>query len=739
VRQTKRVLRARRAAALSTLAISWLAADAANAAPQPMALPRLTGPIELDGRPDEAAWRAVAPLPLTEYAPTYRGTPTQRSEIRVAYDEEALYAAGWFYDREPDGILVNSLYRDRWNGDDAFAIYVDAFDDNTGAKWFGTTPAAMRFDSLISQDGAAINDSWDGYWDARTTVTDEGWFAEVRIPFSTLGFQARDGRAVMGLTVTRLVSRLGERVTFPAIDPRFEFRAPSQAQDVTVDRVRTRTPIHLTPYLLAGFTRRVTRDPVDGSVQTSEDLQPEAGADLRYALSSTLTLDLTANTDFAQVEADDEQVALDRFPLFFPEKRRFFQEGSGVFEFPTTGGGQLFHSRRIGLTDDRLTVPVLGGARLVGRAGAWDVGVLDMQTDDLDDVPSENFGVVRLRRGVLNPHSLVGMMATSRAGGGHYSTALGLDGDLRVVGDHYLTVKGASTVDDREDDGADPASRSLFQARWQRRAESGLSYSLEAQRVGPDFRPEVGFLPRSDVTTANAVGNWFFYTDRLPYLRRVYPGALAFHTWRNGDGVLETGTWAAWVQWDTKAGGGGWIEPKLFHEDVVEEFPIGDTTIPAGTYTFADLQLVFSMPAGERLRTDVDARAGTFFDGTRVQAIVTPTWNLSRYLELGASYQITRLRFDERDQGDDIQLGRFQVRFALDARASANAFVQYSSTADRFDVNLRLRYNFAEGTDLWLVYDEGLLTERELEPGMPRLPVSTSRALIAKCTYTFHL
>ncbi len=283
------------------------------------------------------------------------------------------------------------------------------------------------------------------------------------------------------------------------------------------------------------------------------------------------------------------------------------------------------------------------------------------------------------------------------------------------------------------------ASRGLFQARWQRRVQRGPKYTLEAQRVGADFRPEVGFLPRSDVTTANAVGNWFFYPEGIPYIRRVYPGALAFHTWRNGDGELETGTWAAWVQWDTTAGGGGWIEPKVFREDVVAEFPVGDTTIPAGTYTFADLQLVLSMPSGERLRTDVDARAGTFFDGTRVQAIVTPTWNISRHLELGASYQITRLRFDERDQEDDIQLARFQVRFALDARASANAFVQYSSTADRVGVNVRLRYNFAEGTDLWLVYDEGLLTERDLDDGMPRLPVSTSRALIAKCTYTFHL
>jgi hypothetical protein len=178
------------------------------------------------------------------------------------------------------------------------------------------------------------------------------------------------------------------------------------------------------------------------------------------------------------------------------------------------------------------------------------------------------------------------------------------------------------------------------------------------------------------------------------------------------------------------------VEPKVFHENVREPFAIGDVTIPAGRHTFADLQVVFTMPAGARLRADVDARAGTFFDGTRQQVIVTPTWNLSRHLELGASYQLTRLRFAERGQADDIHLGRLQVRAALDARASANAFVQYNSTTDRVDVNLRLRYNFAEGTDLWLVYDEGLVTDRLELPGDLRRPLSASRALILKCTYT---
>src|SRR3954470_21247368 len=189
----------------------------------PLELTRLSGPVNIDGRPDEPAWQQIAPLPLTQYAPTFRGPPHQRSIIRVAYDDEYFYAAGWFYDDDPAGIRVNSLYRDRWNGDDAFAIYLDAFNDKQNAKWFGTTPGGIRFDQLVSDDGSTLNGSWDTFWTARTTVTDSGWFAEVKIPFSSLGFRVdAEGKVIMGLTLTRLVSRSEERVTFPAIDPKFE-------------------------------------------------------------------------------------------------------------------------------------------------------------------------------------------------------------------------------------------------------------------------------------------------------------------------------------------------------------------------------------------------------------------------------------------------------------------------------------------------------------------------------------
>ena len=714
-------------------ALPFAGAEAQEAAP--LELARLSHPVTIDGVPNEAAWRDVPALPLTMYTPVFRGTPTQRSEIRVAYDDENLYAAGWFYDTEPSGIRVNSLYRDRWAGDDALAIYVDAFNDNRSSKWFGVTAGGVRFDQLVSDDGATLHASWDGFWSAETRIDGEGWFVEVRIPFSTLGFHPdANGRVVMGLTATRLVSRLDERVTFPEIDPKFDFRRPSLARKVVLHDVRTRTPLYVTPYALLGSTRNAVDREATGW-DTERGTAREVGMDVRYPLSASLTLDLTANTDFAQVEADDQQVNLDRFPLFFPERRRFFQEGSGVFDWTAGSNTRLFHSRRIGLAPNLEPVPVLGGARLVGRAGAWDVGLLEMQTRPTDLTPAENFGVLRLRRPVLNAFSSAGLMLTSYQTRDRHNGALGLDGSFRVTGDEYLGLKWAGTLDDTDAPGATLATSSLLDARWERRTQRGLSYTISGTRAGRDFSPAAGFLQRRDFTTANVSGNWFIYTDSSRLLRRYYPGALAFSTFRNGDGALESGQYAFWVEWDTKAGGGGWIEPKWFHEDVLEAFPIGDAQIPAGRYDFSDLQLVLFMASGRRLRTGIDFRTGTYFDGTRTQVILTPVWNASRHFELGTDYQFTRLNFADRGQATDIHLARLRVRTALDARASGNAFVQYNSTSDHLDFNVRFRYALAEGTDLWLVYNEGLDTDRTRDLGVES-PLSLARTMILKYTHT---
>ena len=341
---------------------------------EPLRLTRLTGPIELDGKVNEPAWEAIPPLPLTLFTPTFGAPLTERTEIRVGYDDRFVYVGGRMFDSEARKVRTNTLYRDRYSGDDLIAIVLDTWNDRQTASWFTVNPAGTRIDRAVSNDaefgsGDPMNDNWNTFWDVATTRSDSGWFAEMRIPFSSLGFQDTEGRVTMGLIVYRFIARKNERQLFPAIPPNWDlaFAKPSQARRVVLEGVYARRPMYLTPYVLGGSTWRSELDPAGERYLRPADRTAEAGVDLRYSPTSNLSLDLTVNTDFAQVEADDQQVNLTRFSLFFPEKRQFFQERASTFEFSTGGfTDRLFHSRRIGL-DQGVIVPILGGARAVGK------------------------------------------------------------------------------------------------------------------------------------------------------------------------------------------------------------------------------------------------------------------------------------------------------------------------------------------------------------------------------------
>ena len=523
------------------------------AAPQdratPYVLPRLNAPIVLDGPSQEPAWEAIAPLPLTMFEPVFGGEPTERSEIRVAYDDTYVYAAGRLYDSEPAGMRGNSLYRDRYSGDDVFALILDTFNDNENALWFFTTPNGVRFDMAVSNDaefsggspfGGVINNSWNTFWDVATVQTDEGWFAEMRIPLSSLGFQDVDGRVVMGMIAYRYVSRKNERHLYPAIPPNWSmaFGKPSQGQDIVLEGVHSQKPFYVTPYLLGGADRAAELNDAETAYDHSNDAATEVGLDLKYNLTSNLTLDATVNTDFAQAEADDQQVNLTRFSLFFPEKRQFFQQRAGIFEYNTGGFSRLFHSRRIGLDDDGNQIRIYGGTRLVGRVGDWDVGFIDMQTAKSENLPSENFGVLRLRRNVLNDNSYAGGIVTSRLGAdGSYNIATGLDGIIRVVGDEYLTLQWAQTFEDDviEGDGFDLLASALLRATWTRRRQQGFNYAASLTRSGRDYDPGLGFIRRNGFTRLGGEVAYDWLPDESSSFRRISPSLFGSVFVRNED------------------------------------------------------------------------------------------------------------------------------------------------------------------------------------------------------------
>jgi hypothetical protein len=702
-----------------------------------ISLPRIEGPVRIDGTVDEAAWERIPPVRLTTHTPVFGRPPSEATTIRIAYDSDYLYAAGVFLDSDPDGIRSNSLYRDRWAGDDAFTLFLDTFNSNESALWFETNPAGVRMDRTLSDDANEYDGSWNTFWDVATMRFREGWAAEMRIPLSSLPFQVDDGRVVMGVTIARLISRKNEWVTFPSIGPSWDIRQPSVAQDVVLEGVESRTPTYVTPYVLVGGDRQ-WRMAAGSAYEPDRTLVREVGVDLKRNLTPNLTLDLTVNTDFAQVEVDEQQINLTRFSLFYPEKRQFFQQRADVFAFNLREGGHLFYSRRIGLTEGGEPVRILGGARLVGRIGAWDVGLLNMQTAATPEVSTENLGAVRWRRRVLNELSYAGGMLTTRLNAeGDHNVGLGLDLALRPSPRDFIAVETVYTVDADSAD-VNPLERSQLHVRWQRRATRGLSFTTDVNRVGRDYRPDLGFADRTGFTWLQFFGEY----DILPansFLRRWGPGVLISADVRNGDQSVRQTRWLHWWNYEFPSGASGWIEGLYFRESVRTPFRIANAVdIPPGDYSYFIFNAHHSTAPGALFRFSTDVRVGSFYDGWRTSVTGDVTWNVSNHLELASSYALNALRFGGRGQEVDTHLALLRLRAAANAKASATIFAQYNSVSDRVSVNARLRYNFSEGRDLWIVYDEGINTDRKsLSDADPLLPWSDNRALRIKLTYTF--
>jgi hypothetical protein len=704
-------------------------------------LRRLDGPITLDGRSDEPAWDAITPVEPIMLLPTYEGRPSQRTEFRFAYDASYFYASARMHVAERSHIRGNSLQRDRLGSDDVFRIILDTFDDSENGVGFATTPTGVRVDFSIAGDGQSINYDWNTIWDVATSRTDSAWFAEMRIPLSSLRFQTASGVATMGILALRSSSATNETVTFPAAPPTFSNSSNriSLAHRVALDGVSSERLAVFTPYVLGGGTRSAALDAPNASYFYRRSDTREAGADLKLGLTSNLTLDLTLNTDFAQAEVDDQQVNLTRFGLFFPEKRQFFLERAGVFDFTTGGFGdpsRLFHSRQIGLTSQGLPIRILGGARLVGRVGRWDLAALDMQTEGSSVQGAENFGVVRVRRNVWNPASTVGGIVTSRmSDGGRRNHTYGTDALLRVGRNEYVTMQWAQSIDDST--GASAAS-GMVRGAWERRASQGLVYRLGAKWSGPDHAPDLGFMTRRDFHHFEGNIRYGWYPGERTIFQNIQPSLLAYTFIRNSDGVAETAQANSYLNFALKSGVGGFLFHSVASEVLARPLQLAPNVIvPAKRHTFRTTSLTVVPRQGARVRTGVSVGAGSFYDGRQITASLSPTATISPNLELSGEYQVNRIRFASRSQSLAADIARVRAQVALNTKLSASGFVQYNRAADAVVSNVRLRFHLNEGRDLFVVYNDHVNTERDRLT--PELPFSQERAILVKLAYAWSL
>lgn len=711
-----------------------------------MTIPYTPLAVGNNGMPDEQMWQLAQPLPMQTYFPEYGRQPTERSDIRILYDDNYLYIRARLYDSNPSGIQSVSFQRNFQDlSSDKFGIILDTFNNNETAVAFFTNPSGARSDFIISNDAegpSPFNYDWDTFWDVETFQNEEGWFVEMRIPLSSLRFQEQNGQVEMGLTVMRWIARKNESNVFPAIPNNWGFNGqykPSQTHRVIFDRLEYRRPLQITPYLLGGFSREhllhVIPDQVD-SYRRVDQMTHEAGVDIKYGLSGNLTLDLTINTDFAQVEADDEQVNLTRFALFLPEKRQFFQERSDLFDVDMGGQNRLFYSRRIGIHSGR-QIRILGGARLTGRAGRWDVGIINMQTARQNNIPSENFGAFRLRRSIINPNSNIGTLFTSRLSEeGAYNYSFGFDGILHLFGNDYLTFQYGQIFDSELDTPLASLDATRTRINWETRSIIGFGYNFGFSRNGVIFNPGVGFVGRRNYTRFGidlnygwygnetspfqnhqiAVGGNLFLVDNTGELESINIGPRWISNWKSGNRITAGLTYN--------------------YENLKDTFWIfGNIPIPTDRYEFMDLELSFNTPEGGLYGVETTVVAGQFFDGYRFSGSLTSKLSLSRQINLQPFYEFNRIVFPDRNQAFSNHIGRLRIEYHLNTKFSIRSFIQYSNESDLVLSNIRFRYNPREGNDFYILLNENINSNRFAYS--PIQPVSQSRTLLIKYTYTF--
>ncbi len=709
----------------------------------PLLIEKTKGPIVLDGFSNEEAWAQISPLSYIQFQPDW-GREDTLTQLRIAYDDRFLYVAARCYDPEAEKIVARNLIRDGWNGDDWFTFHIDSYGDKQSAFVFSMYPTGSRYDMSISNDavelgGSTFNRAYDMVWEGKCQRTRQGWFLEMRIPLSNLRFRQKQERIEASISSARTINHRNELYVFPAIpqDIPSAIMRPSVKQPVVFKDLRPKKQLLVSPFLLGGFGQEHRLNEASNKYIRKTTFKRDLGLDVRYGLSSSLTLDLSLNTDFAQVEADDQQINLSRYSLFFPERRRFFQEQAGLFEFNMGSASQLFYSRVIGLNEGRLT-PIIGGLRLTGKLGRqWDLGVLNIQTakTPLDDrfLPSENFGVLRLRRKVFNQRSFLGAMLTNRYRPGYANTAFGLDGLVYLSDD--LLIRGALAAS------VDPKSAWLSQSRFylhlEKQKREDWFYTLSYNYSGKNFRPEMGFLDRSRFHHSFMSLHYGRFQQRgtawLQYFRLTPVASDQFRS-------LETGRVESWLVYHSVDGtffSGDQLELSAVHqyESLTDSlYFTQNLAIAPGKYYFPRLFINYASAPQRKIPIAANFSVGRFYQGYRYRFGLSPEINFSAHFSLTGAWQFNYLRFPK-NQSYWINIAKVQLRWAANLHLSGSLTAQYNSNAQQWFTAARLRYNFRDGHDLYLVYNDHLNQNRFRES--IALPLSVEQTLLAKYIYTF--
>jgi len=647
----------------------------------------------------EQAWQSVAATgDFTQTSPDAGRPSSQNTEVRVLYTDEAVYFGIVCFDDDPAAIVVADSRRDApLNETDSLQIILDTYLDEQNGFVFGTNPSGLEYDGQLSKSGAesGFNLNWDGVWQVETHTGEFGWSAEFMIPFKTLRYPTRNSQT-WGINIQRNIRRRNENAYWAPLRRQFGLFRISDAgllSDLQIVRQRN---LKVTPYVLG----EISDIGPDGRVTNTE-----WGLDVKYSLTPALTLDLTYNTDFAQVEADEYQVSLDRFNIFFPEKRPFFLENAGLFTVGKSQQVELFFSRRIGLSDDGEVIPIKGGARVSGAVGGVNLGMMYMQTDALSGATPENrFGVARVNKELSNRSSIGAIfinrdVSDSPLVEGYSNNTYGVDGRWGIG--EYGTISGylaqTSTPELNGNDRSGALNGSYDSPRW--------LFNLEYLEVGEDFNPEVGFLSR--------VG---YRNGLVRILRRYRPANsriglqeirphMSYSSYWNFDGFQETGFLHIDNHLEWKNSAELHTGVNVTTEGLLEPFEIYDgVIIPPGTYHNSELALAFHSNRGAWISFNLSTNIGGFYSGDRVALRPSMRLRLGERFNTELSYVQNDVKLPE---GDFItRIGQLRLSYSFTPSVSLEALVQYNNVDDFWSTNLRFSWLQAANTGLFIVYDD---------------------------------
>ncbi|MBH00043.1 MAG: hypothetical protein CMN58_06830 [Solibacterales bacterium] len=709
---------------------------------------KITTPPQLDGSVTESLWKTIEPATNFIQRNPDEGHPaTEETEIRIGYDDKNLYFGIICFDSQPENIVITQNRRDaKLDDTDSILILLDTFDDDQNAFLFGTTPTGVEADAQISKAGrsrggsgsprragggaqrggsSAFNVNWDAVWEVRSKITSRGWESEIIIPFRTLRYTTGTNQK-WGLNFQRTLRRRNEKSHWAPISRSDHFVQVDRAGDLYGLDVRSHRNLKLLPYVLGGLSQDYT------ATGDQRKIQRDIGLDVKYSVTPGLTLDLTVNTDFAQVEVDDEQINLTRFDLFFPEKRPFFLENSGFFDFGASREVELFFSRRIGLDENRQQVPIDAGARLSGKVGPYQIGVLNIQTSGIGDlVSANNYSVARFSRELPN-RSSIGVIGVNRQSVGNSDTinsfnrTYGADANFGIgaFGNWFNVV---AKTDSPHLTGSDHVYSSRFEYD-----DSAHTFHLGFLEVGHNFNPEVGFVRRTGFRKASYYYRLSLYPKSGP-IRSVEPHVLSRRWYTLGTNEFESGFshyHTTTYFHDGSSLGLAWNRSFERLDEPFEVVP--NVHVPIGRYHFDEVIANFSTDQSATFFTGGDVAKGAFYDGTIRSINVKGGYRYSKNVTWIGSWTRNLINLPVGDVTTDLTGLRFNWSFT--SKSFLQTLSQYNSVTGKISHNIRLGILSTSSTGFFFVFNTTGLTRDFLDPhDIQRRTLS--RALFFKFNY----